>query len=133
MTVRIQKEDFSLEDILQDISPQDHSVGAVCHFVGLVRGGNVAFLELEHHAQMSLQALEALENHLKNVYNIADCLLIHRYGKLKAGEKIVLVAVSSAHRESAFHATHYAMEAMKTDIPFWKCEHYINGEKKWLT
>ncbi len=39
--VRIQAEDFNLADELSELRRQDQRVGAVCSFVGTVRGGNL--------------------------------------------------------------------------------------------
>ena len=50
----------------------------------------------------------------------AECTLIHRIGELLLGDQIVLVVVSSAHREAAFEACHFIMDFLKTRAPFWK-------------
>ena len=50
--------------------------------------------------------------------------LHHRVGELKLGEASVLVAVSSPHRETAFAAAKYAIDAVKVSVPIWKKEHF---------
>ena len=37
-----------------------------------------------------------------------------------AGEQIVFVGVSSAHRRAAFEACEFVMDFLKTRAPFWK-------------
>ena len=55
--------------------------------------------------------------------------VIHRGGRIKPGERIVLVAVSSSHREAAFSACDYVMDFLKTRAPFWKKESTPAGER----
>ena len=49
--------------------------------------------------------------------------VIHRGGRIRPGERIVLVVVSSSHRDAAFAACDYVMDFLKTRAPFWKKEH----------
>jgi molybdopterin synthase catalytic subunit len=48
---------------------------------------------------------------------------IHRTGRLRPGENIVLVVTASAHRQAAFEAANFLMDYLKTSAPFWKKEH----------
>jgi molybdopterin synthase catalytic subunit len=54
--------------------------------------------------------------------------VIHRHGRIAAGDDIVLVATASAHREAAFAAANFLMDYLKTSAPFWKKEHAASGE-----
>src|SRR5258707_198278 len=56
-------------------------------------------------------------------------LIVHRYGRLEAGDRIVLVAVGSPHREAAFEACGFLVDWLKTKAPFWKLEETPAGEK----
>jgi molybdopterin synthase catalytic subunit len=49
-------------------------------------------------------------------------LIVHRFGTLKPGDNIVLVATASEHREAAFEAARFLMDYLKTRAPFWKRE-----------
>jgi molybdopterin synthase catalytic subunit len=53
--------------------------------------------------------------------------IIHRFGLIQPGERIVLVAASSSHREAAFGAAGFVMDFLKTRAPFWKREHLVGG------
>jgi len=55
--------------------------------------------------------------------------VIHRVGLLDAQDQIVLVAVTSAHRGSAFEACEFLMDYLKTQAPFWKKEHTPQGAR----
>ena len=56
-------------------------------------------------------------------------LVIHRYGRLEPGDRIVLVATASPHREAALAACQFLIDWLKTDAPFWKSEETPAGER----
>jgi molybdopterin synthase catalytic subunit len=56
-------------------------------------------------------------------------LIVHRYGRLEPGERIVLVATASAHREAAFASCHFLVDWLKTKAPFWKLEETPKGAR----
>ena len=53
--------------------------------------------------------------------------MIHRFGRLEPGERIVLVGTASAHRQAAFEACEFIVDWLKTEAPFWKREHTDAG------
>ena len=109
------------------------NVGAIVSFIGLVRdmneGDTINTLTLEHYPEMTEKALLNIENEAKTRWDIIDSLIIHRVGKLKPLDQIVLVAVTSAHRGEAFHACEFIMDYLKTSAPFWKKEATNQGER----
>jgi len=70
---------------------------------------------------------EALER-----FDIRHALCIHREGLLELGEIAVIVCVSAAHRGPAFDACRYIIDEVKTRLPIWKKEHYVNGVSEWV-
>ena len=56
-------------------------------------------------------------------------LIVHRHGRMEPGERIVMVAVGSPHREAAFEACEFLVDWLKTKAPFWKLEETPAGEK----
>ena len=66
---------------------------------------------------------EALER-----WPISASLIIHRYGDLEPGDRIVFVLTASAHRQAAFDACNFLMDWLKTEAPFWKLEESDAGE-----
>ena len=64
-------------------------------------------------------------------FEILDCLVIHRYGRMLPGDPIVLVSVIAVHRDAAFEAARLIMDYLKTDAPFWKKEIGASGER-WI-
>ena len=54
-------------------------------------------------------------------------VVVHRYGLIRPGGNIVLVAAAATHRHAAFEAASFLMDFLKTDAPFWKREHPAAG------
>jgi len=110
-------------------------VGAVASFTGLCRseGESLTSLELEHYPGMAEKQLEELANRAKQRWPLLGLTVIHRFGKIAPGEQIVLVIAASSHRDAAFEAARFVMDFLKTDAPFWKKEHRVDGtEGEWV-
>ena len=124
--VRIQREDFSLEDELRRMrSGLGSGTGAVAAFVGLVRdvsGDGDSALELEHYPGMTENSIEAIVAGAEERWGLNGALVIHRVGRLEPAEQIVLVLCASGHRAEAFAACEFIMDFLKTDAVFWKKE-----------
>ena len=71
-------------------------------------------LALEHYPGMTEKALTNIVAEARSRWPLQECTLIHRIGELLLGDQIVLVVVSSAHREAAFEACHFIMDFLKT-------------------
>ena len=130
--IRVQEEDFDPGVELQKLSEGNLAIGGVCSFVGLVRdfagGEQVSAMTLEHYPGMTEKQLEAIEKQAQDRWPLDATLIIHRYGRLEAGERIVFVAAASAHREAAFEACHFLIDWLKTEAPFWKKESAASGD-----
>ena len=133
MAVRVQTEDFDVG--AESRALQDDSVGAITLFVGTVRGlssdNGVTAMTLEHYPGMTEQELERIEAEARERWPLENVTIIHRVGRLVAGDQIVLVAVASAHRQASFDAANFIMDFLKTDAPFWKAEER-GDTKSWV-
>ncbi|MEM9011946.1 MAG: molybdenum cofactor biosynthesis protein MoaE [Pseudomonadota bacterium] len=127
MVVRVQDADFDPGAELAALSTGRTDIGAVASFTGLVRGGEVTALELEHYPGMTERALAGIEAQATARWSLDATLIIHRYGRLLPGERIVLVAAASRHRAAALEAVAFMMDFLKTDAPFWKREEGPDG------
>ena len=129
--VKIQKKDFNIEKEIQLIKNQHTNIGAVSLFIGYVRDFNnnmdVNLLEIEVYENMAKKELYKIRENAVRKWNLIDCLIIHRYGKLKVNDKIVLVASFSEHRKDSFNSNKYIMDYLKKNVPFWKKETYSKG------
>jgi len=107
--------------------------GAVASFTGLVRGddGLVEML-LEHHPAMTQKALEAIAAEAASRWPLAGVTLIHRYGPLHPGDRIVFVGTASSHRAAALESCAFLIDWLKTKAPFWKQERFADGAARWV-
>jgi molybdopterin synthase catalytic subunit len=80
---------------------------------------------------MTERELARIEQEARARWALLDTLVVHRYGRLEAGDRIVLVAVASAHREAAFEACRYLIDWLKIKAPFWKAEETDAG-RHWV-
>ena len=130
--IRVQREDFDVGAELAALTSGKTGIGGVTSFVGLVRDiagdQRVAAMTLEHYPGMTERELQAIEDEARRRWPLDAVLIIHRYGRLEPGERIVLVATASAHREAAFAACHFLIDWLKTKAPFWKLEETPQGE-----
>ncbi|MDP1733855.1 MAG: molybdopterin synthase catalytic subunit MoaE [Sulfuritalea sp.] len=136
MSVSVQEADFDAGAEIAALSVGREDVGAVASFVGLVRAdkklgaGDTAAVQamtLEHYPGMTEQALDAIVAEARGRWDIFGVRVIHRVGRLLPGDRIVLVAVASAHRGEAFAACEFIMDYLKTRAPFWKKEETRDG------
>ena len=131
--IRVQREDFDTGAELDRLAAGDRTVGGVASFVGLVRdigsSDRVSALTLEHYPGMTEKQLAEIEAEANRRWPLNASLIIHRYGRLEPGDRIVLVVTASAHREAAFEACHFLIDWLKTKAPFWKLEDTDTGEK----
>lgn len=127
--IRVQREDFDIGAEVSRLYAGNGRVGGVCVFAGLVRdhfgddpGAAVQAMTLEHYPGMTEKKLEEIEADARRRWPLEEVILIHRYGRLEPGDRIVLVATASAHRDAAFDACRFLIDWLKTRAPFWKLE-----------
>ncbi len=86
-------------------------------------------MTLEHYPGMTEKALAGIEEEACARWPLEASLIVHRVGRLEPGERIVLVAAASAHRQAAFEACQFLIDWLKTKAPFWKQEDTESGPK----
>jgi molybdopterin synthase catalytic subunit len=131
MVVRIQTEDFDAGREIAALRQGNRSIGAIASFIGVVRdvndGNMVAGMTLEHYPGMTEKSIAEIIGQAKSRWSMFDALVIHRVGRLKPLDQIVLVVVTGAHRGDAFAACEFIMDYLKTRAPFWKKEQTPDG------
>ena len=107
--------------------------GAAAVFVGSMRdfneGDTVEQMWLEHYPGMTEKYLQKISREAIERWDLLDSLILHRVGRIRPADAIVLVAVWSAHRAAAFEASRWLMEELKSRAPFWKKEALAEGER----
>lgn len=99
--------------------------GAVAAFVGLVRdvqGGSPTVLSLEHYPGMTEKSIAAIVKEAERRWSLAATTVIHRVGRLRPADQIVLVLAASRHRTESLAACAFIIDCLKTDAVLWKKE-----------
>lgn len=133
--VRIQAQDFDAASEIAALTAGRADIGAVVTFSGLCRdeGGVLAALELEHYPGMAEAEIGRIAAEAVERWPLQGVTVIHRHGRIRPGENIVLVVTASAHRQAAFEAADFLMDYLKSRAPFWKKEHRAEGtESSWV-
>jgi molybdopterin synthase catalytic subunit len=131
--IRVQRQDFDPGAEMERLSRGRDGIGGIASFIGVVRAGSgadrIAAMTLEHYPGMTERALEAIEAEARQRWPLEDALIIHRYGRLLPGDRIVFVVTASAHRAAAFASCEFLVDWLKTKAPFWKLEETAAGER----
>lgn len=125
--VRIQEADFDIAAEIARVGGE--GTGAVVTFTGICRSedGRLEALELEHYPGMAEAEISRIAAQAAERWPLTGLTAIHRHGRIRAGENIVLVVAASAHRQAAFEAAAFLMDYLKSQAPFWKKEHLTGG------
>lgn len=129
--IRVQRDDFDVGAEIAALTAGRDDIGAVVSFTGLVRGGEgagaISAMTLEHYPGMTEKRLAEIAAEARSRWPLEGVLIIHRYGRLEPGDRIVLVAATSAHRQAALDACAFLIDWLKTKAPFWKLEEGAAG------
>ena len=136
--IKIQKKNFSLSELNKKLLKKNS--GAIVTFIGIVRGEKktkkIQSIYIECYLKMAEKELKKVEMIANKKWKLNNCIIIHRYGKIRPEEKIVYVATSAEHRKNAFKACEFIIDYLKTKAPFWKIEKinskeiYVQSKKK---
>jgi molybdopterin synthase catalytic subunit len=133
IVVRVQREDFDSGAEFDQMTAGRRDIGGVVTFVGLVRDIHgdrcIGAMTLEHFPGMTEKELGTIAAEAASRWSLSAVTIIHRYGRLEPGERIVLCAAAAMHREAAFEACAFLIDYLKTRAPFWKLEDTDAGER----
>lgn len=132
--IKVQREDFDIGRELSGMTDGRRDIGGVASFVGIVRdmvgdGGKIGAMTLEHYPGMTEKKLLEIEAEALRRWPLQASLIIHRFGRLEPGDRIVLVATASAHRQAALESCAFLIDWLKTQAPFWKLEETAKGSQ----
>jgi molybdopterin synthase catalytic subunit len=129
--ILVTEDDFSVDEILRTMKRPE--VGALVSFLGTVKGvvgrEEVHELEIESYKDMALKRMHELRKEAIERFGVTDVSIVHRVGRLKPSENIVLIVVSSRDRRKSFEACHWLIDEMKRTAPIWKKERTASGER----
>ncbi len=107
--------------------------GAVVSFSGTVRDHSegrpdVQILEYEAYEEFVVpKFLEIVETARKQWSQLHKVVVLHRVGKMTVTESSVFIVVSAEHRDAAFEAAKFCIDALKALAPIWKKEQWSGG------
>ncbi len=130
MRILVQSEPFDLSKETEAFAAGHTDMGAIVTFTGVVRdleGDTLDRMVIEHYPGMTEKALEQIASEARARWSLGDVLVIHRYGDLRPGDRIMMVATAAPHRKDAFEAAEYLMDYLKSRAPFWKQEFTADG------
>ncbi len=124
--IRVQEADFDPGAEMDRILNGKTGIGGVASFLGVVRddpsGPALTAMTLEHYPGMTERMLAAIEEEAHRRWDLAGSLVIHRYGRMVPGDRIVLVVTAARHRQAALESCQFLIDWLKTRAPFWKQE-----------
>jgi molybdopterin synthase catalytic subunit len=135
-TIKVQPEDFDIGAEFAALTAGRTDIGGIGCFVGTVRNNaldqRVAAMTLEHYPAMTERAIARITEEAERRWSLLGCTVIHRVGRLVAGDNIVLVLAAGSHRQPALDATAFLINWLKTKAPFWKREEFADGGAAWV-
>ncbi|PZU13172.1 MAG: molybdopterin synthase catalytic subunit [Sphingobium sp.] len=129
--IAIQSQDF---DIAAELAALEAlGGGGVASFTGVVRGGGgLVALELEHYPAMTQAQVQRIVDDAVARWPLLGVSVIHRFGRLEPGARIVFVGTASRHRAAALESCAFLIDWLKSHAPFWKKEHFGGGATAWV-
>jgi molybdopterin synthase catalytic subunit len=105
-------------------------------FEGTVRDTHedrgVVALEYEAADALATRTFAAIEQEAIHRFGLEAVSVVHRIGRVPAGEPGVWVGVASAHREAGFDGCRYIIDELKQRLPIWKKECFADGTHRWV-
>lgn len=132
----ITENEIDLNDLLAQITLA--STGAAAIFTGMVRGitsrddpHETLYLEYEAYKPMAEAKMKQVADEIRDRWNsIEGIAIIQRVGRLYPRTPTILIACTSAHRDTGvFDAARYGIDRLKEIVPVWKKEVFPNGEE----
>jgi molybdopterin synthase catalytic subunit len=120
--------------LLAEVSASSN--GATVLFTGNVRDVNdgraVTGIDYQAYESMASDVLAQIVDEACERFDTEHVVAEHRVGTLTVGDVSVAVAAAHARRAGAFEAARYVIEQIKTRLPVWKLEHYVDGSREWV-
>jgi molybdopterin synthase catalytic subunit len=131
LDVRVQAEDFDPGKELAALEALGG--GGIASFTGLVRDdGGLEALHLEHYPAMTQAQVAAVVDDAAARWPLLGVTVIHRFGTLPVGARIVFVGTASSHRVAALESCAFLIDWLKVGAPFWKQAIRKDGGRDWV-
>ncbi len=129
----IREEALSVDEVLAAVA--DAGAGGTVVFIGTVRDLDdakaVAALGYSAHPTATAVLAEVAAR-VVAAHDVTALVAVHRVGDLAVGDLAVVVAVSCAHRGTAFAAARQLIDDLKGEVPIWKHQQFADGSQEWV-
>lgn len=129
----VRDDPLSVDEVLEAV--RHPRAGAVVTFVGAVRehdhGHVVQALDYSAHPSVT-DVLRDVVREVVERHDVIAAAAVHRVGHLEIGDLAVVVAVSAAHRGTAFEAGRDLIDTLKATVPIWKHQVFGDGTDEWV-
>jgi molybdopterin synthase catalytic subunit len=129
----IRETPLSVDEVLAAV--EDPTYGGTAMFMGSVRdhdhGRRVVRLEYSAHPTATAELERVMAEVAATSPGVALAAL-HRVGELSVGEVAVVVAAAAPHRGDAFAVARTLIDRVKAEVPLWKCQEFVDGEREWV-
>jgi molybdopterin synthase catalytic subunit len=135
MTIHSALTDEPLDVAAHEAAVSHPAAGAVVSFAGVVRdhdgGRDVVTLHYEAHPSAA-EVLAAVAAEIAKEPAVYAIAVSHRIGDLRVGDVALAAAVSTAHRAEAFALCARLVDEVKSRLPVWKHQHFVDGTDEWV-
>jgi molybdopterin synthase catalytic subunit len=118
--ISIQTEDIDIGELVA--GAKRPGTGAIVVFDGIVRDDGIREMELEAYRDIAVKELHRIAGDAKEKFGLLSVDIVHRVGKLRVGDNILLIVVGAGHRKEAYEGSRYIIEEIKAGVPIWKKE-----------
>lgn len=134
--IQIEKNHLDLEHYCDMAMLLSDDQGAQVTFTGFVRQHDyiepITHLTIEHYPQVTEQEILQIVEQAQHKWRLSAVVVVHRVGEIEVGQPIVWIMTQSKHRIDAYLANEFIMDYLKVSAPFWKKEHFQNGQAHWV-
>ena len=118
--ISIQAEDVDIGGLIT--RAKRPGTGAIVVFDGIVRDDDIREMELEAYRDVAERELAELAAEATEKFGLLSVDIVHRVGRLRAGENILVIVTGAGHRKEAYEGSRFIIERIKAGVPIWKKE-----------
>jgi molybdopterin synthase catalytic subunit len=118
--ISIQEEDVDIGELIA--GAKQPGTGAVVVFDGIVRDDDIREMELEAYRDVAEGELAEIAAEAKALFGLLSVDIVHRVGRLRVGENILVIVTGAGHRKEAYEGSRFIIERIKAGVPIWKKE-----------
>ena len=122
---------IDVTDLLAEVQSPER--GGTCVFLGTVRNdAGVTSIDYSAYESMVVEEIERVLAEAHERWPGSRVMLQHRLGVIPVGEASIAIAAAAPHRDEAFAACRFMIEAVKQRLPIWKKELRADGSEQWV-